>query len=75
MKFFHELTKAEFHKLIDSKITYKELDRIHPQPTWCTLPEATHGYVGCWSLVGFKVTGEGFCKNCNMYKSTVTEDK
>jgi len=67
MKFFHELTKEEFKGLIDKKITYGELAILHPQPTWCSYPNATHGCMGCWSLVGHMVTGEEYCKLCDLY--------
>ena len=38
------------------------------QPTWCTYPEATEPVWGCWSLLGGYVTGEEYCKKCEMYR-------
>ena len=38
------------------------------QPKWCTYPEATEPVWGCWSLLGGHVTGEDYCKKCEMYR-------
>uniref|UniRef100_A0A6M3JTY8 Uncharacterized protein n=1 Tax=viral metagenome TaxID=1070528 RepID=A0A6M3JTY8_9ZZZZ len=67
MKFFHELSKEEFKELVDKKITYGELATLHPQPIWCGYPDATHGKMGCWSLMAHMVTGDDFCKSCDLY--------
>ncbi len=69
IKYFHELTKKEFKKLCKGKPeTWDEFARNYPQPIWCSYPEAVAGIMGCWSLVGFMVTGEDYCKNCDCYK-------
>uniref|UniRef100_A0A6M3JIC9 Uncharacterized protein n=1 Tax=viral metagenome TaxID=1070528 RepID=A0A6M3JIC9_9ZZZZ len=67
IKYFHELTKKEFNKLAKTKMTYAQLAEDYPQPTWCGYPKATQGIMGCWSLTGFMVTGEDFCKDCDCY--------
>lgn len=68
-KYFHELTEEEYKKIVDSKeYTYEKLAKDYPQPKWCSYPNATEGVMGCWSLVDFKVTGEAFCKECDLYK-------
>ncbi len=73
IKYFHELTKEEFGKLVESKITYEQLAKDYPQPTWCEYPDATGGMLGCWSLMDFFVTGEDYCKDCDCYKKEVTK--
>jgi len=67
IKYFHELTEAEFNEKIKGKLTYAEASEQYPQPPWCTYPDATRGAMGCWSLVGFRVTGEGFCNECECF--------
>ena len=67
IKYFHELTKAEFKKLIKQEMTWGECAKDYPQPIWCSYPEAIVGVMGCWSLVGFMVTGEGYCKKCGCF--------
>jgi len=67
IKYFHELTEQEYKELVDKGATWEELERDYPQPPWCNYPEATRGIMGCWALVGFEVTGENFCKNCDLY--------
>ncbi len=68
IKFFHELTEAEFKALCDKKITYRRLAKDYPQPTWCSYPDALEP-LGCWSLTGFMVTGEAYCRRCDCYIS------
>ena len=76
IKYFHELTEEEFKKLVDSKeYTYKRLANDYPQPVWCNYPDATSGAMGCWSLMGFMVTGEDYCKNCDEYKNKISPQK
>lgn len=45
------------------------------QPEWCTYPDAATPILGCWSLLNGRVTGEGFCKGCEMYKENITQDE
>ena len=68
IKFFHELTREEFEKIAKRRRSVKNFVRDYPQPVWCEYPEATAGMMGCWSLVGFMVTGEDYCKKCDCYK-------
>ena len=72
-KYFHELKEPEFQELVDSHMTYAELERDYPQPKWCGYPNANQGVMGCWSLVGFMVTGEEYCKECDCYQGNCTE--
>lgn len=67
IKYFHELTEDEYNELVKKKITYGELARDYPQPKWCVYPGATNGVMGCWALVGFEVTDEDYCKDCEYY--------
>lgn len=75
MKYFHELTKKEYKKLVNKKISYAELARLHPQPIWCNYPDAVMGMMGCWSLVGFMIKKEDDCKNCECYMRKPCETK
>jgi hypothetical protein len=61
---FHELTDDEFNALKDAGATWEDAARDHPQPSWCSYPDALRPLAGCWSLVGRKVTGENFCRSC-----------
>lgn len=67
IKYFHELTEAEFKETCVDKMTYMQLAKDYPQPLWCSYPEATGGLMGCWSLISFMVTGRNYCKNCDCY--------
>lgn len=66
-KYFHELTESEFNELFETKMTWGECAKEYPQPEWCSYPEAVQGVMGCWSLMGFMVTGRSYCKNCDCY--------
>jgi hypothetical protein len=67
IKYFHELTKAEFEEIVRERITWKECAERYPQPPWCGYPDAVSGIMGCWSLMNFWVTGEDYCKGCDCY--------
>ena len=65
MKYFHQLTRKEFGKLV-GKINYEDLAKKHPQPKWCNYPDALQGVMGCWSLTDFRIKKKKDCKNCDM---------
>ena len=65
---FHELTDAEFDALKAAGATWGDMMRDHPQPEWCSYPDALGGAMGCWSLVGRMVTGRDYCKDCELCK-------
>ena len=67
IKYFHELTDEEFKKVIDSKITVKELSEKYPQPPWCTYPNALNGLMGCWSLTHRKGISKEYCSGCDAF--------
>jgi hypothetical protein len=77
IKYFHELTKEEFGKLVgESKYKWGEFAEMYPQPKWCGYPDAVQGEMGCWSLMGFMVTGKPYCKGCDClikHKKSPTE--
>jgi hypothetical protein len=75
IKYYHELTKDEVQGLIDKKYTYKQTEEDYPQPEWCSYPNATYGEIGCWSLLGYMVTSEDYCKDCDCYKKVRSERK
>lgn len=68
IKYFHELTKREFNKLLRKRMTWAECAESYPQPTWCAYPDAIAGVMGCWSLMNLMVTGEDYCGDCDCYK-------
>ena len=67
--YFHELKAEEFYYLLDSYpgITCKQVAELFKQPKWCEYPDAVSP-LGCWSLTGFMVTGEEYCKGCDCKK-------
>ena len=67
IKYYHELTKEEFAKLEEQKLTWGQVAKDYPQPKWCSYPEAVNGVMGCWSLMDYRVTGRDFCRNCEHY--------
>ncbi len=68
VKYFHELTEAEFKRLAKKKprMTWGELAEKYPQPPWCAYPDAVYGIMGCWSLTSFMVKDKKFCRNCEL---------
>jgi hypothetical protein len=69
-KYFHELTDEEFEALKATDITWGEVAKIHPQPTWCEYPRALEAEMGCWSLVYRKGVSKEFCKNCDLFNES-----
>jgi hypothetical protein len=69
IKYFHELTKREFEGIRkkNPRMTYGECAKLYPQPPWCNYPDATFGVMGCWSLLGFMVTGKDYCRDCECF--------
>ncbi len=73
IKYFHELTKAEFNELLKTKTSWEPCAKDYPQPIWCSYPDAVCGEMGCWSLMSFNkdgtnwVTGRKYCKGCDCY--------
>lgn len=45
------------------------------QPEWCTYPDAAIPVFGCWSLLNGRVTGEDFCKGCELRKENTEQDE
>ena len=45
----------------------EEIKEKPAQPDWCAYPDATQPMFGCWSLLGGIVTGEDYCKKCELY--------
>lgn len=45
------------------------------QPEWCEYPDAAMPVFGCWSLLNGRVTGEDFCKGCEMHKENIRQDE
>lgn len=44
------------------------------QPEWCTYSDAAMPVWGCWSLLSSRVTGEEFCKGCELHKENLKQD-
>ena len=66
MKYYHELTEEECQEL-DGNLTWEELAELHPQPVWCSYPDAVCGAMGCWGLMAHEVKHEIFCSECDCY--------
>lgn len=43
--------------------------RKYKQPEWCTYPDASKPFWGCWSLLDGKVKDENFCLTCECHKN------
>lgn len=69
IKYFHQLREQEYAWLVKEKTNWGELASSFPQPLWCNYFQAVYGIMGCWSLVGFMVTDENYCKDCDCYKN------
>ena len=69
-KYFHELTDEEFEALKVTDITWGEVAKIYPQPTWCEYPGALEAEMGCWSLVYRRGVSKEFCKNCDLFNES-----
>lgn len=67
LKFFHNIsdTQWQFMKLRGDR--WIEVAKEYSQPTWCAYPDAVDP-MGCWSLIGRMVTGEHYCKGCDLHK-------
>lgn len=65
---FHELTKEEYAELVEARMTYDEIAEQHPQPEWCIYPLATYGFLGCWTLMSFAISGPEDCRGCDYYR-------
>jgi hypothetical protein len=67
--------KPHFHVMSDTEWKFRQLrgdtwgdvQRDYRQPEWCGYPDALGGFMGCWSLVGRMVTGENYCRDCDLY--------
>lgn len=73
-KSFHELTRAEYAEMVQTKMTYDEIEAHHPQPEWCIYPFATRGFLGCWALMSFLISGPEDCEGCEYYKALHAEE-
>ena len=66
--YFHEISATEFRFRELRGDSWEDVQRDYQQPGWCEYPGALDGMMGCWSLVGLKVTGEDYCKSCECYR-------
>lgn len=66
--YFHELTDEQWGKVKDSGMTWNEGAKRFKPPAWCAYPDAVDP-LGCWSLIGRMVTGEDYCKSCDLYQT------
>ncbi len=76
--FFHELTEAEFIKLLNennkdvaNKIeTWEEVSKICLQPSWCGLENAFNvfGLSGCFHLIHKDISSITYCLKCSHFK-------
>ena len=77
MKHFHELTDEEVDAMRHGT-TWAQVAEKHPQPPWCSYPDALYGPMGCWSLTGWpgtrRIHGEDDCKSCEFYEPKEPND-
>lgn len=66
VKFFHNISDTQwtFMKLRGDR--WNQVAVEYRPPTWCSYPYAVDP-MGCWSLVGRMVTGEDYCKDCDLH--------
>lgn len=63
--YWHELTKGQQSKVIESGVKIDTFKKIFSQPIWCSYTDALQGFMGCWSLMQGKINNIGDCGNCN----------
>lgn len=66
-RYFHLIPEAEWESMKAAGRTWGWVARRFREPDWCSYPNAVDP-MGCWSLVGRMVTGEDYCKNCDLYR-------
>lgn len=68
--FFHEevTTKEHWQALEDEGLTWDDLQERYAPPAWCSEGVAALHPMGCWGLTSRRVTGEDFCKDCDLYE-------
>lgn len=69
-KYFHLLTDEQWESMKASGMTWDQCAKEYSAPDWCDYPSAVDP-LGCWSLVGRMVTGEKYCKSCDLHKRNV----
>lgn len=71
IKYFHELTDSDIKGLIESKITWEQVAKDYPQPSWCHYPNATGGDMGCWSLIEQSIKDINSCGECEFCQAEI----
>ena len=54
---------AVFQYAVLRRWSWKRLYKYYKQPSWCNYPEALHGKMGCWTLVGIGAETRGRCND------------
>ena len=72
--YFHLITDEQWKKLKASGMTWAECAEKYAPPSWCSYPHAVDP-MGCWSLVGRMVTGEKYCKSCDLHSGNVRREE
>ncbi len=67
-RLFHLIPEADYKGMEAAGATWMDVKRKYRQPSWCDYPDALGGGAGCWSLIGRKVTGKNYCRNCDGFK-------
>ena len=65
-KYWHKMTDEEYHRLIKTRATIKDVMETYMQPDWCRMPNAVHPVLGCWSLKARRVSNDT-CGECGFY--------
>jgi hypothetical protein len=66
-KYLHLVSKDEWEAMKKEGRTWGWLAEHYRAPDWCGYPDAVDP-LGCWSLIGLMVTGEDYCKTCDLYQ-------
>lgn len=61
MKYFNELSDAEYLKLSKDKVTWEEVLRTYKQPIWCKMKLAIKN---CYSLNNNLIKSKKDCEKC-----------
>lgn len=68
--YFHEINDKQWETLKASGMTWDDAAKQFKPPSWCSESNAVDP-MGCWSLVGRMVTGEDYCKNCELHQDNL----
>lgn len=72
IKYFHELSAAEWEQIKADGCTWQEVREKYPGPKWCKESAFIVDPLGCWSLIAvgkpYRITEEADCHGCDLYR-------